>query len=440
MKEAYKLYYNLKTALLEEHILDDEVENKPQPTPVIENEKKIDELPPPPETDTVNAKSVWGDHLNKPAPKDEKSSTKRPSSFQFNEKLFKGANLKKRNPRKSFVAANRPKASDSLPQNEESQDSPVASEPNQAPEVEDERPITLNENIKITTGASVVTAQPVNILQKLDNLKDIQTKTKLNTGWLERCNQTCDLSSVNMNSTCIPTSDINQDSDDDYILGSDDETSPKNHNFPPKILFNRDLETEINPNPSVSSSHPQKLSVEGTQNTENEINQNQPSTSLPSHSEKSPKEQIHQKHLPIKESNARPPKTEPASVSNNVKRVAAKELPRPNKKQKASVEDFDDIRKTKILQEKVASGKANENFISLNMKKKIYVRGKKTMTGAKYKKQQWKMKKKFASSNSTGGGDVGGVLKCFKCGDVGHFSRQCKNSKYNGLVEANESN
>lgn len=86
------------------------------------------------------------------------------------------------------------------------------------------------------------------------------------------------------------------------------------------------------------------------------------------------------------------------------------------------------------LQNKVAAGTLNDNYVRLNLRKKVFVRGKKTMNFSRYKKKLWKSKKAAALSgpDMDMGGCDGGILTCFQCGLPGHFAQNCKaKSKYN---------
>lgn len=80
------------------------------------------------------------------------------------------------------------------------------------------------------------------------------------------------------------------------------------------------------------------------------------------------------------------------------------------------------------LEEKVKLGKLNENFVTINLRKKVFVKGKKTMNFSKYKKGIWKQKKAAAlcGPDMDMRGCDGGILTCFQCGMPGHFAQDCK--------------
>lgn len=80
------------------------------------------------------------------------------------------------------------------------------------------------------------------------------------------------------------------------------------------------------------------------------------------------------------------------------------------------------------LEHKIAAGTLNENYVRLNLRKKVFVRGKKTMNFSRYKKKLWKSKKAAALSGPDMDmrGCDGGILTCFQCGLPGHFAQNCK--------------
>ena len=90
------------------------------------------------------------------------------------------------------------------------------------------------------------------------------------------------------------------------------------------------------------------------------------------------------------------------------------------------------------LEQKVASGELNDNYVRVNLKKKVFVRGKKNFNFSKFKKGQWKQRKKELAS-SAGSLDAADFAEksggsCHLCGEMGHFARYCKASKGEELL------
>ncbi|KAJ0178284.1 hypothetical protein K1T71_006107 [Dendrolimus kikuchii] len=83
------------------------------------------------------------------------------------------------------------------------------------------------------------------------------------------------------------------------------------------------------------------------------------------------------------------------------------------------------------LEKKIKSGTLNDNFVKINIEKKVFVRGKKGVNYSKYKKQQWKDKKALHSAMEF---PEAGKISCFKCGQHGHMARYCTSHKTDILI------
>ncbi|XP_012058273.1 PREDICTED: ATP-dependent DNA helicase Q4 [Atta cephalotes] len=94
------------------------------------------------------------------------------------------------------------------------------------------------------------------------------------------------------------------------------------------------------------------------------------------------------------------------------------------------------------LKKKVAAGTMNDNFVRINLKKKVFVRNKKNFNFVKYKRNQWKQKKKdlTSSESNLNAADLidKNSMTCFKCGESGHFAKNCSASKSNALLPLEE--
>ncbi|VVC29857.1 Helicase, C-terminal,Zinc finger, CCHC-type,DEAD/DEAH box helicase domain,P-loop containing [Cinara cedri] len=407
VRHAYKMYWKIKTSLLEKTLIDsldgtddstineklflnnidDQVqENKP-------TENKNDNL-----SADINKPSVWGKHLNnklKPAKENVVKPAENSISVRFSKKLFDGSDFKKRNPRKSF---SKKKASEldcsqnvsdcisSLTSNDSNtqEDSAFHDDSNLSTFVV-ESDVSINNTVKVSNTTSFI-SQPLSIFKKSStsfetNPKMFTVNRKLDEGWLERCNE---------NNSKITNFDYVQpvvkqfeeiESDTDIVYESDNET--------------KDI-------PLYSSQRIKAQEVNG--DGDNNVVQETLRSSKKRFNSDDNLEEYQVKVLKI----------------HNLDRVQI---------------SIKDSRKKTLLESKVSSGKANENFVRLDMKRKIYSRGKKSVKTTTYKKKQWKNKKKELGEDFTAT-DRTSLFKCFKCGDIGHSSKNCLKS--NELIPLEE--
>ncbi|KAJ1525096.1 hypothetical protein ONE63_009938 [Megalurothrips usitatus] len=449
------------------------------------------------EKDTPSAdlpKSVWGSHLNKPADDDSNSKKKNlnrsSSSFHLSEKLFVGAKFKKRNPRKSFssFSAGRSKERSSLVSSDSlaaPSDSSFSVDSSQG--VDDGFPVSEFENaissqndistktheFKMVKKMGPSSMQPVSAIQKImeDDLRPTKPKVErsLDKGWLDRVMQADEILSQEVKKNFSPgvpepsnfDSKTNQsvafeDSDDDIIYGSDNESkSPRkvekeerarlalrSTSFTEAALTVSKSEGNINApitsEKSEANGRKRKLdAIEQAMAVLSERRKNDKSLSQPNKKAKRSDSSKPETRAQTKKSvrlNKDDDSCHDIEVDENLK---TPDQSNPTKVSKSGSSKQD------VLEKRVASGTVNDNFVRINIQKKVFVRGKKTMNFQKYKKQQWKNKKKELSqqasaymsrmdpSDSAAGG---GLQKCFQCGDVGHFARQCTKMKGDTLM------
>lgn len=88
----------------------------------------------------------------------------------------------------------------------------------------------------------------------------------------------------------------------------------------------------------------------------------------------------------------------------------------------------------------MASGTANQNYVKINLKKKVFARGKKTLTGGSYKRQQWKQKQNggFVGKGGKGNYKSKMVTACRRCGEIGHWAKSCMSEKLLSMEELKE--
>lgn len=424
----------------------------------------------------VNSKSVWGPHLSNRAKKTEdKQKPEKPSVLsRFTQKLFAGATFKKRNPRKSLVRREKSVNSESqlddsfssvtseLSQSFSQPDSTLHSQDSTIKD-ESKSEVTKNDSLSLDVNCSFTVvnssgigkhSRPMSFLHKSLSekgpTKPVVTRN-VDKGWLERLDK---INSIEMRNK-VNSSDSSIELTDSSVVGFETKSSPQRSSVPANdhcfsededFVCDSDSESERTQSfslfsglrtksfsrlPNVTSNVPVVSDIKRACVSLSSISRLE--TELVSKSEKRTADlegevtSCKKSKLDIATPDESFSRTESSyTLSNNIETTSQKfnktSTDITDSKHLAEIQN-NGTKKTKamiqedILRKKISSGKVNENFVRINIQKKTYVRGKKTMTFQKYKKQKWKEIKKSQSGK--------GVFKCFKCGDVGHFAKDC---------------
>lgn len=468
IKEYYKIYWRLKSSLLEQQILGSSLENLE-----VDHDKDVHSLLQEKcENVTSKAQSC---QLNKSGTlavktvsdsdtitEDTNSSVKSKAEIlvkpprKSNEpkkwlksassKLFEGSSFKKRNPRKalqkksqldlsssfqtdsceqSFMsnASFQSSSCDSPLPDMEANDTSFSLGNEVSPKIKSliESSSSLSPLFASSTKVKIVAA-PSNTPPQSNNLmlQNSRPKTarKLDVGWVERCTQMAEKSleegrisldsgfgsaSASFLSTTLDTPTLTEppedvpSSDDELICDSDDENSSKMVLSLKRKADNIATSLPGTDDPSVAGELTKKIKFE---------------------------------HPLACQISAAPQTSVPASQQSTAPARSASILKPTSVQPKNRVDQV----KKEVLEKKIKAGTLNENYVKINIKKKVFVRGKRTFNFGKHKKTEWKKKKRELDA----GGEIGGILRCYKCGDVGHYARSCQSAKEDKLIPVDE--
>jgi len=399
------MYWKIKTSLLEKSLISgvDDADNSTIDEKLFLNymNDEVQENKPSNDNQSVDKDEkslVWGKHLKNKQKHNKQAvvqHTENIVTVKLSKKLFDGCDFKKRNPRKSFVKKKTSEldssqsVSDITSSNDSNvqEDSAFHNDSNLSTLVVNSD-VSVNNIVKISNISSYI-PQPLSILQKSSNSfeaspKMLTVNRKLDKGWLERCNE---------NNSKLPNINI--------VLPVP--TQPKEIESDTDIVYESDNETQDIPLYSSQRIKAQEVS-DGSQNSVVNVAFDIGSNNISRSSKKR-----YNSDEDFKEY-SKQPKVSKTHDHNSIQ-LSAKEN-----------------HKKVMLESKISSGKANKNFVRLDLKRKVYSRGKRSVKTTTYKKKQWKNRKKelgeeYTDTNRT-------LLKCFKCGDVGHYSKSCLKSKF----------
>ncbi|XP_077280539.1 recQ4 helicase [Temnothorax americanus] len=465
IKEAYKMYWKLKTRALEETLTDitfcddmqDNITNK-SPRKLGTNQKNLSPEKATKDTENIdphdskclteiegsfnqlnsmNIEGAWGSHLSK---NKEQASKKKPalligrsSSFQLSRNKFESSTFSKRNPRKSLSSAKIRNKSENSILSRSSVDRLDADSKDGFDVVGDETKPIFGESMKVTFEKNKpVVPHSINAVQQLADGHVTSVSRNLNPGWLDRCARDSNLEVMTINPQRLSgTSDSGIESMESSIY------SPKN--LAPTVHSASSLQVSLSDEEDFicnSESEEEHKNNKRIRNFKKRLSD--------------------EDGCPAKRRCIRIDSDSTITGSNDIDSDSFKltsyadrsfNLLHRDKCSKNEIERDNDNDKCKLtakkkLEKKMAAGTMNDNFVRINLKKKVFVRGKKSFNLAKHKRNQWKQRKKeLASSESNLDAadliDKNGTT-CFKCGESGHFARNCPASRGDDLIPLEE--
>ncbi|XP_039755581.1 ATP-dependent DNA helicase Q4 [Pararge aegeria] len=456
IKYAYKKYFLLKSTALENSLsicdYEDEFNLSPEIMPPLESASEVDNkpelllpaLPSGPELDRM---------LTSPKIITHKYSipiSSSPITDNLSKKLFHNRKFSIRNPRKSSIY----KSQDSYESQGESSQSErqkfATSELNitePCNEIIDKANSKINhciQQLNIDEPKEQIILPHCPISNPVNGLMDSSKKSsirQINIGWLERAtgltnesmNPSCAMEKVEkfgLGNLSIPdcsnkASDYveNSESDDDIAISKLKPALKKQ-----KLNSSQESKVDIRHKDQINTVCPVDVKVRVKRGKKNNIPIKSAAKDVKgSSSNKKNDEYIEQppdlsEYLPFGLTEKINPRH--VNVSDILKTVDSSVI---NVSSKKSI----NVGENDKMEKKIQSGTLNENFVRINIEKKVFVRGRKGINFSKYKKQLWKDRKALHSGMEF---PEGGKITCFKCGSGGHMARYCIAHRENSLI------
>lgn len=451
IKYAYKKYFQLKSSALENSLsicIDDEPFGSPSHTQDFDN--AFEALSPP--TAQLVATLPSGPQLEKlllnaPSSKNESLKNVQPQSpftDNLSKKLFQNKKFTLRNPRKLSVHKSQSIIENKTDKNSETLNAehlPAAAKSLSIDlsnhcdsfSVSDSKSLCINNN---TLPKSLGNAQ---------NSMIIPSVRHLDQAWLERAtglkltdlaDETTTLVSpktFGLSNIVIPRVDSDEDKFCDYVENSESEGEDNSFSKLKPALKKRKVDTSIKQGVVIDNSK-DKPRTDPLKTHEMELGETQISE-LPAKKKKTSKkvkksanildnDTEHQppdiaEYVPFGIENFKPRHSKPTDILKSVDNSL-------NSDYKST-----EARANGNLENKIKNGTLNENFVKINIEKKVFVRGKKSMNFTKYKRQQNKDKKALHASMEF---PESGKILCFKCNLPGHMARYCTAHRGDALL------